>query len=82
MANNPTQLTPTPNPPEYFDYTRAAREAHLSAEQLTALIRMFEQDYPHDVLLRELHVLRACNAILRGAVGIQDVLSSHHERAA
>lgn len=79
-AYNP--VTPTPKQPQYFDYTRAAREAGLTPDQLRSLIVLFEQDYPYDVMLRELHILRACNAIIRGGVTIQQVLSSSEERAA
>lgn len=75
-------ITPTPAFPEYFDYTRAASEAGLTPDLLRSLVRLFEADYPHDVMLRELHILRACNAILRGAVSIKDVLSPRDEAAA
>jgi hypothetical protein len=82
MSGHSEPTKPTPSVPEYFDYTRAAREAGLTPEQLRSVIRLFEADYPHDVMLRELHILRACNAIRRGTVTIQQVLSSHEERAA
>lgn len=74
--------TPTPSSPQYFSYARAAKEAELTPEQLRSLITIFEQDYPYDVMLRELHVLRACNAIIRGSVTIREVLAPLDERAA
>lgn len=73
---------PTPASPAYFDYTRAAHSAHLSEKDLHALIRIFEADYPNDVMLRELHVLRACNAIVRGLTTIGQVLGSSNSQAA
>lgn len=82
MFPTPSRFIPTPQPPQYFDYTRASREARLSADQLNALIRIFEKDYPYDVMLRELHVLTACNAIIRGSATVQQVLGSTEERAA
>lgn len=74
--------TPTPIPPQHFDYTRAARQANLSPADLAAIIRLFENDYPHDLMLRELHILRACNAIIRGAVTLRDILAAPGEQAA
>lgn len=82
MPRGPIPPNPTPDPPEHFDYTRAARQAALSPADLAAIIHLFELDYPHDVMLRELHVLRACNAIIRGAVTIRDILTSPGEQAA
>lgn len=80
MPPNPS--TPTPPTPEYFDYIRSAREARLSDTDLRALVRIFEADYPDDLMLRELHILRACNAIVRGSTTIRHVLDSAGSRAA
>jgi hypothetical protein len=80
MSSQPS--IPTPTTPVYFDYTRAAREAHLSDAELHSLIRIFETDYPDDLMLRELHVLRACNAIIRGASTIRQILDSPSSQAA
>ncbi len=66
MTMSSAPSTPTPKTPAFFDYRRAAVDARLSDANLTALIRLFEADYPDDLLLRELHILRACNAIVRG----------------
>lgn len=73
---------PTPASPEYFDYTRAAREAHISDADLRSLIRIFEADYPDDLMLRELHILRACNAVIRGMTTIRQMLDASGIRAA
>ena len=80
MASPP--LIPTPASPAYFDYTRAAQAAKLSEKELRTLIRIFEVDYPSDLMLRELHVLRACNAIVRGLTTIGQVLGSSSSQAA
>lgn len=72
----------TPAAPEYFDYTRAAREAHISDADLHALIRIFETDYPDDLMLRELHILRACNAVIRGMTTIRRMLDAPGTQAA
>lgn len=79
MASQPP--IPTPASPTYFDYTRAAREANLSESDLRALIAVFEADYPDDLMLRELHVLRACNAVIRGLTTIRQILSSNSRAA-
>lgn len=77
MTNTPPSLPlPTPSVPVYFDYRRAATEAGLTAAELDAISRIFEADYPNDLMLRELHILRACNAIVRGSTTIGQVLSS------
>lgn len=72
----------TPAVPVYFDYTRAARGAGLSEKELRSIIRIFEGDYPSDLMLRELHVLRACNAIARGLTTIHAVLTGADSQAA
>ena len=56
----------TPAIPAHFDYRPDAARAGLNAEQLGRLIARFEADYPSDLLLRELHLLRACRAIADG----------------
>lgn len=80
MSAQPSTLTPTT--PEYFDYLRAAREARLSDTDLRALVHVFETDYPDDLMLRELHVLRACNAIIRGSTTIRQILGLMNSQAA
>ncbi|MEK6703696.1 MAG: hypothetical protein AABZ53_15655 [Planctomycetota bacterium] len=80
MAVQPS--IPTPATPSYFDYPRAAREARLSEADVRALIRIFETDYPDDLMLRELHILRVCNSIIRGTSTIKQVLESTDSRAA
>ncbi len=67
---------PTPPDPAYFDYKAAAATAGLSVDELRTLVTLFEADYPDDLMLRELHVLRACNAIARGAIGVRDFVNA------
>lgn len=73
---------PTPASPVYFDYSRAANSARLSEGELRAIIQIFEADYPSDLMLRELHVLRACNAIARGLITVDAVLAAADSKAA
>lgn len=80
MANPPP--IPTPAEPEYFDYRGPARDARISLGDLAALIRIFEADYPSDLMLRELHVLRVCHAVARGSISIRRVLDVPDSRAA
>lgn len=76
MPNRTTPAIPTPSKPEYFDYTIAASQAGIAPDQLRTVIARFERDYPHDLMLRELHILRACNAVLRGAVTVQSLVGA------
>ena len=74
-------LLPIPTP-AHFDYPRAAREAKLTDADLRSLIRLFEIEYPTDLMLRELHILRACNAIIRGSTTIRQILPAPGTQAA
>jgi hypothetical protein len=58
----------TPPIPVHFDYRPDAIRAGLGTEQLGRLVARFEADYPSDLLLRELHLLRACRAIADGTI--------------
>jgi hypothetical protein len=62
--------------PEYYDYPAAADAAGLSAAQLDAVVRHFEGEYPNDLMLRELHILRACIAIARGGTTFERLLGA------
>ncbi|HMN42760.1 MAG TPA: hypothetical protein PKE29_18115 [Phycisphaerales bacterium] len=66
--------TPTPAIPEHFDYREPARAAGIGETDLLAIVRLFETDYPHDLMLRELHILRACNAVRTGMVTVAQIL--------
>lgn len=68
------QPIPTPVKPEHFDYVTVARNNGIDARDLAAIVRLFEQDYPRDLMLRELHILRVCNAIAAGRVQLAEVL--------
>lgn len=68
--------TPTPSVPEHFDYRPAAAAATLTPDDLRAIQRVFEADYPHDLMLRELHILRACNANRDGFAKLADIIKA------
>ena len=57
-----------------FDYEEAAREAGLTEAQLAQLCALVREDFPHDEMMFELHVLRACMAILGGRATVQQIL--------
>lgn len=82
MPSAPIPSVLTPAIPEYFDYRHAAATAGVSDADLRALIRIFEVDYPDDLMLRELHVLRACHAVARGMVTVRQMLDTPDTRAA
>jgi len=58
----------------YFDFEKIAREAGIPTEMLEELRKQVRQDFPHDEMLYELHLLRACMAIKSGALHIEEVL--------
>ena len=65
---------------DYFDYKRVAREAGIPDDKLALLSAVIEAEFPHDPMMFELHMLRACRAIRDGYVTIDHALEE--ERAA
>ncbi len=59
----------------YFDYETVAREAGIPAEKLDQLVKSFTLEEPHDAMLAELHILRACMAIKNGRLTIDAALN-------
>ena len=59
----------------YFDYEEVAREAHIPARKLKELRRLIKREFPRDEMMYELHLLRACMAIRKGVVTLQQALS-------
>ena len=66
---------------EYFDYESVAREVGLSVPQLEVIKQGMRLDYPHDDMLYELHVLRACMVIKDGYATYDAVVQSLPGRA-
>lgn len=66
----------------YFDYESVAREVGLSDAQLDVIKRGIRLDYPHDDLLWELHVLRACMVIKDGHATYEEVVKALPNREA
>ena len=58
----------------YFDYERTASEAGFSPEELAQLSRVVRQEFPHDDMLYELHMLRACHAVREGITTIAEAI--------
>lgn len=63
----------------YFDYKSVAREAKIPADKLKRLVDLVRQEFLHDPMMAELHVLRDCAAIRDGHVKIGDVLKMEAE---
>ena len=57
-----------------FDYEAAARKAGLSDQELHAICALVREDFPHDDMLFELHVMRICLAIKEGRTTVARVL--------
>jgi hypothetical protein len=75
-------LLPTPAIPEHFDYRPAASKAGLSTAQLRTICIEFENDYPQDLMLRELHILRACNTLAAGTYTFAQMFDATEREAA
>ena len=58
----------------YFDYEEVAREANIPPDKLDKLRKIIRDDFPHDDMMFELHLLRACRAIQEGVVSIEDAI--------
>jgi hypothetical protein len=64
---------------KYFDYESVAREAEIPAEKLRKLVKRVREEFPHDPMMCELHVLRACLAIRDGHIRLDDALKNDVE---
>jgi len=64
---------------KYFDYKTVAREARIPPKKMEKLIALIREEFPHDPLMYELHVLRACMAIRDGHVDIEHALKNKLE---
>jgi len=58
---------------KYFDYEAAAKAAGVSPDDLAALRRRIESDYPSQ-MLREMHLHTICKAIGAGEKTVADAL--------
>ena len=61
----------------YFDYERIAREAGMSAENLERLCRLIRKEFPHDDMMYELHVMRACKIVRDGHYTLEQLFEDH-----
>lgn len=61
---------------EHFDYLTVGRQAAIPEAALHELCDRVRSEFPHDELLYELHVLRACIAIRDGLSRLEDILAS------
>ncbi len=58
----------------YFDFETIARKAEIPEEKLKRLCELVRQDFPGDQMMYELHVLRACLAILEGRLTVEQAI--------
>ncbi|GDY23729.1 hypothetical protein LBMAG56_50760 [Verrucomicrobiota bacterium] len=63
------------NAVQYFDYQIVAREAGILPAQLELLVQRLTCETPHDPMLAELRILRACMAVKAGSLTIEQALS-------
>ena len=66
----------------YFDYETIARQAEISADKLAWFVKSFAEEEPNDPMLAELHTLRACMAIQRERLTVEEALDEVHALAA
>jgi hypothetical protein len=66
----------------YFDYETVARKAGIPADKLNQLVKLYTLEEPHDPMLAELHILRACMAIHKGRLTPDEALNEAKKLAA
>jgi hypothetical protein len=66
----------------YFDYQKVGREAGIPVDKLERLAEMCKIEEPNDPMLAELHTMRACMAIKKGRISIEEALSESRKLAA
>jgi hypothetical protein len=59
----------------YFDYESIAREAGIEAHILASLRQRLRDEFPHDDMMFELHMVRACMGIRDGMISLADILA-------
>ncbi|MBM3473188.1 MAG: hypothetical protein FJX75_07980 [Armatimonadetes bacterium] len=57
-----------------FAWEDVASEAGITPEQLAGIERLVREEFPHDDMLYELHVLRACMAVKDGYCTVEQIL--------
>jgi hypothetical protein len=60
---------------DYYDYQSVADEAGIPADKLAELVRLVHAEYPHDPMMCELHILRACLAIRDHRITLEEALA-------
>jgi hypothetical protein len=66
----------------YFDFETVAREAGIPTDKLEQLVKYCTLEEPHDPMLAELHILRACMAIKNGRLTLDAALNEARKLAA
>jgi len=67
---------------DYYDYQTVATEARIPEAKLAELVRLVQAEYPHDPMMCELHILRACLAIRDGRITMDEALAKRPPIAA
>ena len=67
---------------DYFDYQSVAAEASIPPHKLAELELLIREEFPHDPMMFELHVLRACMAIRDGYLTLEEALTKSSALAA
>ena len=60
----------------FFDYESVAREACIPEQDLSKWRDWLAQEYHGDVMMVELRLLRACQAVLKGAATLDTIRES------
>lgn len=60
----------------YFDFESIARDAAISDEDLQRIVRLARQEFPHDDMMADLHILRTCLAVRDGLCTLQQAIST------
>ena len=60
----------------YFDFESIAKKAAIPKEKLEKLCNLVREEFPRDEMMYELHVLRACLAVLEGRINIDQAIQT------
>jgi hypothetical protein len=57
-----------------FAWEDVAAEAGITPQELAEIERLVREEFPHDDMLYELHVLRACRAVRSGYCTVEQII--------
>jgi len=60
----------------YFNYEEIARRIKMPEGKLKILMQAIREEFPHDEMMYELHLMIVCLAIEKGYITVEEALRS------